>query len=404
MRKSTEKFLRLREWVSKTSRHVLAITLLEECLLIYLLFHSNSIMSHSDLIVEQVFWIQVSIFIAIVCTWLQFQTQSRWMFRLHFIVSVQIILFLKLILSPPVSFYFEVIFLLYIVMIPHYDSRPSSYIAGISVLVEWLILVPAKSDALELAFISALLFITSELMNDFRERYIDLAMENNRLGKTIDQMDRVNREYQDNLIKLESQSTERERNRITRDIHDIVGYALTNNIMLLEMATTVLNDDILKTFGILERAKMTARESLTQVRDTLYTLRSRPIQQKKGIQSIAQTANMFMSISGINIKMNASGVKMDLDRSGDKLVQHLIKEALLNSFRHGRASEVTITITQQQKKITIIIEDNGVGVQNLVEGIGLKGTRERLEKFGGGLVAGNSVSGFILETYFFSGD
>jgi len=75
------------------------------------------------------------------------------------------------------------------------------------------------------------------LMVSYRERLIDSEGEVARLDGLVERLVHSNVRYQEYAKMVEEASTENERKRIIRDIHDIVGYTLTNNITMMEAIT-----------------------------------------------------------------------------------------------------------------------------------------------------------------------
>ena len=83
----------------------------------------------------------------------------------------------------------------------------------------------------------------------------------------------------------------------------------------------------------------------------------------------------------------------------DSVLLRFVQEGLANSFRHGKASKVNISMWRTADEIRVSIRDNGDGVQDIEqieEGIGLSGMRERFGLLGGGILFHNVADGFEL--------
>ena len=80
----------------------------------------------------------------------------------------------------------------------------------------------------------------------------------------------------------------------------------------------------------------------------------------------------------------------------DDLVYRTVQEGLTNSFRHGRATWVTISLQIHMHVLSVTITDNGTGAKQITPGIGMNGMRERLAKSGGTLTYGNVIRGFRI--------
>jgi signal transduction histidine kinase len=67
----------------------------------------------------------------------------------------------------------------------------------------------------------------------------------------------------------------------------------------------------------------------------------------------------------------------------DDVIYRVVQESITNAIRHGKASEIYITIDRRDGDLHIIISDNGVGCDSVTEGFGLHHMKERLEMLGG---------------------
>jgi signal transduction histidine kinase len=234
----------------------------------------------------------------------------------------------------------------------------------------------------------------SAFMVFYREKLIDYQRENERLDALVDRLTRANLGYQEYAKSVEEASTESERKRITRDIHDIVGYTLTNNITMMEAITDMMNINPLGVDHLVRLARTNAQEGLTRVRDALHFLRAREIEYPTGLRAVERLVRTFEKATGARVEFAFTEVSWDFSEDLDYTFYHVIQESLVNSFRHGKASLIRVFLTRRGGTLELKIGDNGVGASDFQEGIGLKGMRERLACFGGTLVTGPIAGGF----------
>jgi signal transduction histidine kinase len=230
----------------------------------------------------------------------------------------------------------------------------------------------------------------------YREDLVTVQERHRRLDVSIGQLTRLNQEYQDTVIRVESESAEAERKRITRDIHDVVGYTLTNNIMLMEAATDMVRLNPLGVSKMLNVARENAEEGLQRVRDTLYSLRFRQENAPYGLASIQRLVSTFSLATGIRVVTNFSNVPARLPHGLDVAVYHLIQEGLINAFRHGKASTIDLVLSVVAEELHVRVSDDGVGSDDTVAGIGLKGMSERVARYGGTVRWTGSTGGFTV--------
>ena len=257
----------------------------------------------------------------------------------------------------------------------------------------------SASDALAAiapATVTALIGVTAAWCIGYRERLVALQEDHRRLDQALDQITRTNQEYQDNLIRVEAESTESERQRITRDIHDVVGYTLTNNIMLMEAATDLARNKPLGVTRLLSLARENAEEGLKRVRETLYGLRRRDDSVPHGIAAIVKLIKTFEAATGITVRASFTNTPVHLAGGTEYAIYHLVQESMTNSFRHGHASAIDVITSIDGEFVQVVIQDNGIGATEVIEGIGLKGMNERIDRIGGTVTYRADEHGFTV--------
>ncbi|MBD2777978.1 sensor histidine kinase [Iningainema tapete] len=187
-------------------------------------------------------------------------------------------------------------------------------------------------------------------------------------------------------LRVEDQATLQERNRIAREIHDALGHLLTAQSIQLENALLFLESNFEKSKGFLLEAKNLGTNALKEVRYSVATLRSDPLQGKSLDSAIALLLAEFQARTQISpdysLRLEPS-VSPELSRT----IYRIVQEALTNISKHSAATKVTIDIQATTDSLCLRVEDNGIGFnpnQNTT-GFGLKGMRERTSALGGQL-------------------
>ena len=208
------------------------------------------------------------------------------------------------------------------------------------------------------------------------------------------------KQYSDEVGRL---SVVEERNRIARDIHDTIGHNMTALIMQLQMAEHLYKEDAAKAAELLASAVGTAKDSLSGIREVVETLRGGETADPK--DAIRLLAAEFADKTGVEIKLEITEDEGEgtpgkpsekRNPAVDMALYRIVQEALTNAVRHGKATEISIDIQYLHREIRFRIRDNGTGAQDIKEGFGLKGIRERAEAFGGKVTI-VSGQGFSIE-------
>lgn len=189
------------------------------------------------------------------------------------------------------------------------------------------------------------------------------------------------RRYQHQLKELQSAqeistlATMVERERIARDLHDIMGHSLSSIALKAELAEKLLakQEYQLATTQLQELGQI-ARESLSQIRHTVSDYKH------KGLAScITQLCNSLRD-KGIYVELIGELPKLPA-RTESQLVL-ILTELVNNILRHSSASQCSITFREQANTLFVEVKDNA-SASPFIEGNGLTGIRERLDSLGG---------------------
>lgn len=186
---------------------------------------------------------------------------------------------------------------------------------------------------------------------------------------------------QDYTVRHQRESIMNERNRISREIHDSVGYMLTNLIAVLDYTRELIIAGKDQAVDKLDSGREQAREALAEVRRAVRALR--PPIEVSHLQAISALITAFSEVTKIEVSVHMSDLQDSLTEKIDWLIYRVIQEALTNTFRHGQANHVFINVHQKNKLISITVRDNGLGTSNIKLGCGLTGIQERVKDLGG---------------------
>lgn len=222
------------------------------------------------------------------------------------------------------------------------------------------------------------------------------SLKIDRLDSAISQLTDANIGFQKFVKEQELETIITERKRLSREIHDAVGYSLTNIIMLLEAAYLLVDKDPQKQKKAILNAKKQAISGLEETRTALRHLRDDKTEKLHGINAIDELIRAFRDATGIKIKIEYGNLPMKMGEITDTVIFRMIQEGMTNAFRHGMATQITIIFWYDSQVVRLSIHDNGSGSVDVVEGIGLAGMRERLEYIKGKLTFKNVIDGFEL--------
>jgi signal transduction histidine kinase len=219
---------------------------------------------------------------------------------------------------------------------------------------------------------------------------------NRRLHEATFRLAETNIQLQEYAVLAEQQSAINERIRVGREIHDSLGYILTNLVMMLEAALAMYMEDSTELPEHLSKTRDLAKEGLGEIRRTLHILRAEQ-QQHKGLVAVKNLVKAFTNATHLEVDLNLGDVPLHFGEEADWTAYRLIQEGMTNAIRHGKATQILISFFRKDNGVGILIKDNGVGSAFIDEGYGLIGMRERIESLGGSLtVSSKPGEGFKL--------
>ncbi|MCX6139010.1 MAG: GAF domain-containing sensor histidine kinase [Ignavibacteriales bacterium] len=210
-----------------------------------------------------------------------------------------------------------------------------------------------------------------------------LAAENARLY-------RESVEYSRTMSALSARLTvvqEEERRRITRDLHDGVGQALSGlrlNLDLLSREVPLTSETAQERLTMM---KDIIDETMTEIRQISHDLRPPVLDAVGLVAALRMYVDRFAARYGIAVKLIALERMKRIDQQVEATVYRVVQEALSNIVRHSGATKAQIELVRKEHVLFVQITDNGKGfdpveLQEYAEGRngrGIPGMRERIE-------------------------
>ena len=174
-----------------------------------------------------------------------------------------------------------------------------------------------------------------------------------------------------------------------------LGQNMTALIMQLQMAEHLMKENSGKAEELLVSSVKTAKGSMAAIREVVETLRGAGTFSEPA-ESLRKLISEFSAKTGAEIELDITGESNPQDSAINIAIYRIIQEAVTNAVRHGNASRTSVRLDYSKESIRFCVSDNGIGSENVKEGYGLKGIRERVEAFGG-KVEIESGDGFCIK-------
>lgn len=196
----------------------------------------------------------------------------------------------------------------------------------------------------------------------------------------------------DAQVALAGEAAQRERQRIAREVHDVVAHTLTVTIMHVSAARRALERDPAAAREALDEAETLGRRSLADVRRTVGLLRS------DGEAPDTHALPDASDIPALLASYRAAGTELRVETSGDLAVlapatgltlYRIVQEALSNAVNHAAAGPVEVRLRLGRREAEVVVSnpvEHGAAPRD--GGLGIVGMRERVALLGGRLDAG----------------
>jgi two-component system sensor histidine kinase DesK len=168
-----------------------------------------------------------------------------------------------------------------------------------------------------------------------------------------------------------------ERERIARDLHDVLGHTLSVIVLKAELAGRLIERDPQRAAAEIADVEETARTALSEVREAIGGYRS------QGLPAEMELARSTLQAAGVVLSCESPVPQL---RAAEETVLCLaVREAVTNIVRHAQATHCRMRFTTSTDGFhSLLITDDGAHPK-LQEGNGLRGMRERVQSLGGRL-------------------
>lgn len=184
--------------------------------------------------------------------------------------------------------------------------------------------------------------------------------------------------------RIEAEATEAERQRIARDLHDLLGHTLTLVTLKADLAAKLIDRDPAAARRELVDLSTASRQALAEVREAVTGLRHRPL------SDALQSAKAALEAAGLEVDLVI--VEPFPEGQTATVFAMAVRECATNILRHAHAEKVRIEFIARHDLYTLDIMDDGRGGAAIGQG-GLRGILDRVQPMGGFICVENASRG-----------
>jgi two-component system sensor histidine kinase DesK len=167
-----------------------------------------------------------------------------------------------------------------------------------------------------------------------------------------------------------------ERERIARDLHDLLGHTLSVIVLKSELASKIATTDPARATAEIREVERISREALAEVRSAVRGYRA------VGLENELRQAGQTLGSAGIRVETAAE--PLPLSSAQESVLALALREAVTNIIRHAHATSCRLRVGKAGSCWELEVADDGRGGAS-PQGGGLSGMRQRVEALGGTL-------------------
>lgn len=202
----------------------------------------------------------------------------------------------------------------------------------------------------------------------------------------IDECERLAKQVTDMEVSAATMKevyTLKERNRISRDIHDSVGHRLSTIIIQLGaiIKLSEQSNPLIERMG--HELREFAVEGLQEVRKVVHDLEPQSLEEYSLVMMFEELFEQTRKHSSLTIHFRHNIATLQLESPSKVTLYRMMQEFLTNAMQHGHAQVVRVTLMRENDLLILTLQDDGCGAHGIQLKGGLKSNKVRIESLGG---------------------
>ncbi len=202
------------------------------------------------------------------------------------------------------------------------------------------------------------------------------------------------REYQNARLRMAQDEVERlatiaERERIARDLHDLLGHTLSTITLKSELAAKLVARDPERAAREIADVERISRDALGQVREAVRGYRSTGLE--------GELANAKLALEAAGVEYDYYFERLELSPATESTLALALREGVTNVVRHAGASRCQVRLEARGQDVVLTVSDDGRLPPDAGFGNGLTGMRSRVEALGGAVTLRPAARSTVLE-------
>lgn len=181
--------------------------------------------------------------------------------------------------------------------------------------------------------------------------------------------------------------------RLSQELHDKLGHRVNGSIYQLEACKLIVSSNPEKTQEILEKVIDSLRTGMNDIRAMLR--KERPDSKRVTILQLTSLCDDCRTQYGIATDLSVTGESERVSEAVWGIILDNCCEAVTNSLKYSSCDKIDIEISVFNKIVRCCIRDNGKGCENITDGMGMQGMKQRITSVGG-IIDFDGIGGFTI--------
>ncbi len=286
------------------------------------------------------------------------------------------------------SFIFLGAFLYYELLLCLRANSPWYYLIYLAVVIERLILIRISDNEPMNGFIEFII-LTFMLVFYLQHEFVVTDYEKRMMEDTITQQglkrdmriqeSAAKEELEKSLLMSENKLLE-ERASLSQTLHDKLGHNINGSIYQLEASKVIMDKDPDKARSMIQAVIDQLRTGMDEIRAILR--KERPEKKQMALLQLHQLC-ADCNNKGVEAELSVEGDASLIPNDRWEVILDNAFEAVTNSMRYSNCKSINIAIIVMNKMVRCTISDDGIGCDEIVDGMGLSGMRQRIRLVGG---------------------
>lgn len=252
--------------------------------------------------------------------------------------------------------------------------------------------------AMQVWLLCAVILWLGLILNDMQSKKLEAQKYYDQLRISEIALKKANLELEAYYETLEEVTILRERNRISRDIHDNVGHALATTLIQLQAIEHRMNAKQDPDAGIVKTLSDFVRSSLATTRQIVRDMVPKMLSSKKFKMDLTELCNQSSKMTGLQVLLTMPETDMTLKEGQHECLFQCVKEGLTNAMKYSQGRSVRVILTAFDASVCLTISDDGVGTDAIKPSFGLETMRSRIKAINGDfLIESAPDKGFTIK-------